>query len=144
MAEDKTLAEQVEREREEARKELQARRDVSGWVPPCLYGTCSYMTYLPMMYFPQSTNTTLISFLPRSHASVSGSLIMYGTSIEVAIQARVQPASHGELTEYLLSTEQPEMEYEVARCRPLLTQDFTAFLQQEIGQLSCPAGGCCC
>ncbi|CAL5222746.1 g5153 [Coccomyxa viridis] len=74
LAEDQTLAEQVEREREIARQELEARRD-----------------------------------------------------------ARVQPSSHGELIEYLLSTEQPEMEYETARCRPLITQDFLAFLQQEIG-----------
>lgn len=48
-------------------------------------------------------------------------------------QARKQPTSHGELVEYLLTTEQPEMEYETARCRPLLTQEFMAFLQQEIG-----------
>ena len=49
------------------------------------------------------------------------------------MQARVQPSSHGELIEYLLSTEQPEMEFETARCRPLITQDFLAFLQEEIG-----------
>lgn len=36
LAEDKTLAEQVERERETARQELQARRDVSGSVLPCM------------------------------------------------------------------------------------------------------------
>lgn len=55
-----------------------------------------------------------------------------------AMQARVQPTSSGELIEYLLSTEQPEMEYETARCRPLLTQEFLAFLQQEVGQYTCP------
>ena len=48
-------------------------------------------------------------------------------------QARKQPTSHGELVEYLLTTEQPEMEYETAQCRPLLTSEFMAFLQQEIG-----------
>ena len=54
------------------------------------------------------------------------------------MQARVQPTSNGELIEYLLSTEQPEMEYETARCRPLLTQEFLAFIKQEIGQYTCP------
>ena len=48
-------------------------------------------------------------------------------------QARKPPTSHGELVEYLLTTEQPEMEYETARCRPLLTSEFMAFLQKEIG-----------
>lgn len=49
------------------------------------------------------------------------------------MQARVQPTSDAALVEYLLSTEQPEMEFETARCRPLLTQDFMAFLKQEVG-----------
>ncbi|CAK0783772.1 hypothetical protein CVIRNUC_006972 [Coccomyxa viridis] len=74
LAEDKTLLEQVEKEREAAREELQARRD-----------------------------------------------------------ARNQPQSHAELVEYLLCTEQVEMEYETARCRPLMTQDFFGFLQEDIG-----------
>ena len=49
------------------------------------------------------------------------------------LQARIQPKSHAELVEYLLSTEQPEMEYETARCRPLMTQDFMEFLQEQMG-----------
>ena len=49
------------------------------------------------------------------------------------MQARVQPTSDAALVEYLLSTEQPEMEFETARCRPLLTQEFMAFLKQEVG-----------
>lgn len=49
------------------------------------------------------------------------------------MQARTPPASHGQLVEYMLNTEQGEMEYETARCRPMLTPEFLAFLEQEIG-----------
>ena len=80
-----------------------------------------------------------------AHQTFVLSLVFYnlakseGERAHLFVQARKQPSSHGELIEYLLSTEQPEMEYETARCRPLLTQDFLAFLQQEIGVPFCPA-----
>lgn len=35
--------------------------------------------------------------------------------------------------EYFLDTEAPEMEFEVARCRPRLTPDFFAYLDRRIG-----------
>ncbi len=46
LAEDKTLAEQVEREREVARQELQARRDVRGFILLCFHGMRSHVNSL--------------------------------------------------------------------------------------------------
>ena len=51
----------------------------------------------------------------------------------VSPQLRVQPTSHLELVEYFLNTEGDEMQYEVARCRPLVTAEFTTYLGQAIG-----------
>ena len=113
LAEDKTLLEQVEKEREAAREELQARRDVSA-CPHYRASACALPQHMPksgtVMCHPNSNADT-----PRP------------------VQARNQPKSHAELVEYLLCTEQPEMEYETARCRPLMTQDFFGFLREEIG-----------
>ena len=47
-------------------------------------------------------------------------------------QARKQPASHAELVEYFLDTEGEEMNFEVARCRPMITDDFMAHLSAAI------------
>ncbi|KAG0580245.1 hypothetical protein M758_4G160100 [Ceratodon purpureus] len=52
-----------------------------------------------------------------------------------AREARVVPDSHKDLLEFLLSTEGSEMEFEVARCRPRLTEDFFSFVKAEIGSL---------
>jgi len=48
------------------------------------------------------------------------------------LQARVQATSHAELIEYMLDTEGEEMNFEVARCRPQLTQDFFSYLNSQI------------
>jgi hypothetical protein len=114
LAEDQSLAERVEKEREQARKELQARRDVRR--PTTII-------------IPISASNKALSDGIAKHRIASALLIILG----LYAQARQQPTSHGELVEYLLTTEQPEMEYETARCRPLLTPEFMAFLQQEIG-----------
>ncbi|XP_024386124.1 uncharacterized protein [Physcomitrium patens] len=53
----------------------------------------------------------------------------------LAREARVVPESHKDLLEYFLTTEGPEMEYEVARCRTRLTPEFFSFLKSEIGSL---------
>lgn len=37
------------------------------------------------------------------------------------------------MVEYLLDTEGDEMTFEVARCRPLLTEDFFTYLKDQIG-----------
>lgn len=50
------------------------------------------------------------------------------------MQLRVQPTSHQELVEYFLDTEGDEMTYEVARCRPLVTEEFVAYLARAIGE----------
>ena len=47
-------------------------------------------------------------------------------------QARKQPKSHAEIVDYFLTTEQGEMEFETARCRPLLTEAFFGYLQAQI------------
>lgn len=47
--------------------------------------------------------------------------------------ARKVPDKMEDLIEYLLDTEAPEMEFEVARCRPLVTPDFFAYLDRRIG-----------
>lgn len=47
-------------------------------------------------------------------------------------EARKQPTSHAELVEYLLDTEGGEMNFEVARTRPLLTDDLFAYLKDNI------------
>ena len=49
-------------------------------------------------------------------------------------QARTEPTSHAELVEYLLDTEGEEMNFEVARCRPKLTEDFFTYLGSQIGE----------
>lgn len=47
-------------------------------------------------------------------------------------QARPQPTTHAELLEYLLDTEGGEMNFEVARTRPMLTDDLFAYLKETI------------
>lgn len=51
------------------------------------------------------------------------------------MQARVLPTSHEETVAYLLETEASEMEYEVARCKPLLTPEFMQHLERCISTL---------
>lgn len=53
----------------------------------------------------------------------------------LAREARVVPDSHKDLLEFFLTTEGQEMEFEVARCRPRLTEEFFSFLKAEIGSL---------
>ena len=48
------------------------------------------------------------------------------------LQARKLPQTHAETVEFFLTTESEEMEYEVARCRPLLTEELFGYLQQQI------------
>lgn len=47
-------------------------------------------------------------------------------------EARVQPTSHAEIVEYLLDTEGGEMSFEVARTRPMLTDDLFTYLKEQI------------
>eukprot|EP00884_Botryococcus_braunii_P010368 jgi/Botrbrau1/19332/Bobra.0073s0062.1 len=75
LAQDKALAQQVEREKEKARAELEAER-----------------------------------------------------------AARVVPTTAAELVEYFLDTEGAEMQYESARCRPLLNAEFFSYLSSQIAQ----------
>ncbi|KAF6152621.1 hypothetical protein GIB67_013068 [Kingdonia uniflora] len=49
--------------------------------------------------------------------------------------ARVVPDSPSELLEYFLDTEAREIEFEIARLRPRLNQEFFSNLQFELGQL---------
>lgn len=49
-------------------------------------------------------------------------------------EARVQPKTHAELIEYMLDTEGDEMTFEVARCRPLLTEEFFTYLKGQISE----------
>ena len=51
------------------------------------------------------------------------------------LQGRRQPTSHSETVEYFLSTEAEEMQYEVARCRPMLDQPLFEYLDNQIGAL---------
>jgi len=53
-------------------------------------------------------------------------------------QARKQPASHAELVEYFLDTEGEEMNFEVARCRPMITEDFMTHLSTAISERRTP------
>jgi hypothetical protein len=48
--------------------------------------------------------------------------------LEAARDARIQPTTHAELVAYFFDTEMQEMEYEIVKQRPLLTDDFFAFL----------------
>ncbi|KAJ7952460.1 Dimethylallyl, adenosine tRNA methylthiotransferase [Quillaja saponaria] len=50
-------------------------------------------------------------------------------------QSRVIPDSPAELIEYFLDTEAQEIEYEIARMRPRLDEDFFSHLKFELGQL---------
>ena len=47
------------------------------------------------------------------------------------LQAREQPTTHAEVVEYLLSTEGDEMQFEVARTRPLLTPELFDYLREQ-------------
>jgi hypothetical protein len=51
--------------------------------------------------------------------------------LEAAREARVQPtpAAHAELVAYFFDTEFNEMEYEIVKQRPLLTEDFFSYLK---------------
>lgn len=48
-------------------------------------------------------------------------------------EARALPTRMEDLVEYFLDTEAPEMEFEVARCRPMLEKPFFAHLDKVIG-----------
>ena len=48
--------------------------------------------------------------------------------LEEARDARVQPTSNEELVTYFFSTEFNEMEYEIVKQRPMLTEDFFGYL----------------
>ena len=50
--------------------------------------------------------------------------------LEAAREARVQPTSHAELVAYFFATEFNEMEYEIVKQRPLLTDDFFGYLNE--------------
>lgn len=50
--------------------------------------------------------------------------------VTAVTQARVLPTSHEETVAYLLETDANEMEYEVARCKPLLTPEFMQHLER--------------
>eukprot|EP00250_Pteridium_aquilinum_P029695 c39967_g1_i1 orf=704-1453(-) len=50
-----------------------------------------------------------------------------------AREARVVPQTNSEFVNFLLDTEAQDMEFEIARCRPRLNDDFFLFLQKEIG-----------
>ena len=52
------------------------------------------------------------------------------------MQARKLPTTHAEAVDFFLETEGGEMEFEAARCRPMLTEDFFAYLKQQIGERS--------
>ncbi|KAF5202662.1 dimethylallyl, adenosine tRNA methylthiotransferase [Thalictrum thalictroides] len=52
-----------------------------------------------------------------------------------ARQARFVPDDPAGLTEYLLDTEAQELEFEIARLRPRLNQEFFSHLKFELGQL---------
>jgi hypothetical protein len=57
-----------------------------------------------------------------------------GLNENVPMQARRLPSSHAEVVDFFLETEGGEMEFEAARCRPMLTPDFFAYLKQQIGE----------
>mmetsp|Transcript_27682 Transcript_27682/g.44357 ORF Transcript_27682/g.44357 Transcript_27682/m.44357 type:complete len:329 (+) Transcript_27682:202-1188(+) len=50
--------------------------------------------------------------------------------LEAARDAREQPTTHAALIAYFFDTEFNEMEYEIVKQRPLLTEDFFAFLKK--------------
>ena len=50
--------------------------------------------------------------------------------MEAARDAREQPTTHAALIAYFFDTEFNEMEYEIVKQRPLLTEDFFAFLKK--------------
>lgn len=52
-----------------------------------------------------------------------------------AREARVVPDTAADLAEYFLETEAPEIEYEIARCRPRLNQEFLEYLKAEMATL---------
>ncbi|KAK9074703.1 hypothetical protein SSX86_003021 [Deinandra increscens subsp. villosa] len=50
-------------------------------------------------------------------------------------ESRGVPDTHEELVEYFLDTEAQELEFEIARMRPKLTDEFFSHLKFELGQL---------
>ena len=55
-------------------------------------------------------------------------------------QSREVPEATEALVEFFLDTEAPEMDYEIARCRPRLTPEFFSYLDKQIGGRGVPAG----
>ena len=64
--------------------------------------------------------------------------------LEAAREARIQPTTHAELVAYFFDTEFNEMEYEIVKQRPKLTDEFFAYLieakteetnEEEVGKL---------
>ena len=54
---------------------------------------------------------------------------------ELDVQARPVPSSHAELVEYFLSTEAGEMQFETARMRPQITDEFYDYLSKQISAI---------
>ena len=51
------------------------------------------------------------------------------------MQARPVPSSHAELVEYFLGTEGGEMQFETARMRPQITDEFYDYLSKQISAM---------
>lgn len=53
--------------------------------------------------------------------------------VDARRESRVVPEDPHDLIEFFLTTEGPDMEFEVARCRPQLTKDFFSTLDKLVG-----------
>jgi hypothetical protein len=58
-----------------------------------------------------------------------------GVPVKSVLQNRPVPESHADLVEFFLSTESQEINFEIARYRPRLQDDFFSHLKSEIGSL---------
>ncbi|KAL3682935.1 hypothetical protein R1sor_000957 [Riccia sorocarpa] len=73
-------------------------------------------------------------------AAVEAALKLEAEQRKAAREARVVPATDAGLVEYFVMMDPLDMEFEIARCRPRLTEDFRRYLRNEIGSIRLTLG----
>ncbi|KAL2611596.1 hypothetical protein R1flu_023288 [Riccia fluitans] len=89
-----------------------------------------------------SRNLIMRKFKDESdkQAALEKALKLEAEQRQAAREAREVPATDAGLIEYFLMTDVLDMEFEIARCRPRLTEDFRRYLRNEIGSLRLTLG----
>ena len=97
---------------------------------------CTSLTQCPEhTVFPALMEGAIVYALyMRSDCECDG--IYPEATLAIAEQARPVPSTQAALIDYFLETESGEMQYETARMRPLLSDDWFSFLAKSISESS--------